>query len=247
MGTDINFLYYLDILYDERLNKEKGYNGIARGSSGLLLCSVQRYVETREIEDKNEVYTLIDRLTCQPINYCSFGYGLAGFAWIINSIKKVDLYKNVNEWLEEYDTILEKYYQLMLYKKDLDYFRGASGILFYFLERGFLHKNIIKPYVDCLHERENGILPSYYIGRDKNNINLGTPHGITGVILILLKIKEQGVYPVDSLIMDLLDELLSFQRIECSYHFPGTVSGENESESGLAWCYGDFLVNKRKE
>jgi lantibiotic biosynthesis protein len=242
-GMCTNFLAVFNDIYNRIPLVENNYRGIVKGSSGTLLCCVQRYLITREVRDRDEIYALVDKMTSLPVSQFSLGYGLAGFAWVISLIQKFDLFENVDEWLTDFESVLEKHYCLMLYKKDVDYFRGASGILFYFLERGLLNKGIVKSFIDCLYERESGICPSYYINRDKSNINLGTPHGITGIILILLRLKELGENMVDSLILELLEELLSLRRTDRSYNFPRTVFGKDESPSIVAWCYGDLMAS----
>lgn len=218
-------------------------SGIVHGISGVLMCTIQDFVNTKEIKSKNQIYDLIDELTSQPIDKLSFGYGLTGLAWIISISKKYNLFENIDAWLEEYNVVLEKYYYYMLYQKNLDYFKGASGILFYFLEAGYLRKKLVDAFLDCLQERENGIPPSYYIERNRSHINLGTPHGLNGVILILLRLKEHGEEATDTLIINLLDEFLSYKKDGYPYHFPGAVSEKEESGTGLAWCYGDLMAS----
>lgn len=236
-----NFLNDFRVLYDKLpLQKKDDFIGIVKGCTGTLLCCIQRYIHSGE--NKGEIYTITNKIISQPVSFFSLGYGLAGLGWMINVLKKFNLFDNIDEWLNDFETELEKCYHLMLYNKDLDYFRGASGILFYFLKKDRLNKEIAKSYIDCLYEREKGIRPNYYIDRNKNNINLGTPHGITGVILILLLLKEQGENFVDSLLIDLLEELLSFKKSNDLYYFPGTVSDDDESLSYLTWCYGDLMA-----
>lgn len=243
MDTGKTLLSNFDIIYDKLSPFDKdGCCGIVKGYLGTLLCCVNLYLETKERKYQKEIYKQIDYLLDLPIKYFSLGYGLAGLAWVISLIKKFNFFDNAEEWLHGYNTILKKYYYLMLNSKDLDYFRGASGLLFYFLGRKSLPQTMISLFIDCLYERKQGIAPSYYIERNRSNINLGTPHGITGIVLILLLIKEKGNKYVDILLHELLNELLSFRRENCAYYFPGTVSEEGESESGLAWCYGDLMA-----
>ncbi len=246
MGTDNDFRPFFSSLYDKQsaIDKER-FQGIVQGSSGALLCLIQHYLFTHEEKFKEEIYALIDKTTSRPFSNPSLGYGIAGFAWVISLVEKFKLFESMDEWLNDIDKVLEQYYYLMLYKKDLDYFRGASGILFYFIERDRLSNIKVESFIDCLREREKGIPPSYYIDRDRNSINLGTPHGITGVILILLLIKEQKGGIVDFLIVELLEELLSYKKANKPYLFPRSVTDKDEEEapSIIAWCYGDLMAS----
>ncbi|MCC8145862.1 MAG: hypothetical protein LIO93_05360, partial [Bacteroidales bacterium] len=75
-------------------------------------------------------------------------------------------------------------------------------------------------------------------------INLGVPHGITGILLLLLLIKEKNILNVDDQILKLAKLLLSFQRTdfdECS--FPSKiVEGKEWMRSYISWCYGDLTT-----
>ncbi len=224
-------------------NSDNEYCGLVQGNIGLLLCYAQEYICSHQEKYKNKMYALVEELLNNTIRFFSLGYGLAGVGWVFNLIRQFELFDNLDDWLDDFELELEGYYYMKLQNGDLDYFRGASGILFYFLEKGNITKKMINAYINCLLERDRSICPSYYIEGDRTNINLGIPHGITGVILVLLLLKENGEKAVDSLINDLLNELLSYKRIDKSYHFPAIVSQKKELPSGLAWCYGDLMIS----
>jgi len=74
---------------------------------------------------------------------------------------------------------------------------------------------------------------------------LGVPHGITGIILILLSIKEKNIVNLnfDSLIHYFVTKLFENENINNSeYYFAPTIRSDsnNYSRSVLAWCYGDL-------
>jgi hypothetical protein len=77
-------------------------------------------------------------------------------------------------------------------------------------------------------------------------LNLGTPHGLTGIILLLLIVKEKGFDIDEEILNSMFEIIISFRfkenkKIEC--YFPSKVFKDGRcNKSGLAWCYGDLMI-----
>jgi hypothetical protein len=91
---------------------------------------------------------------------------------------------------------------------------------------------------------------SYYYHESENNssqlvLNLGVPHGITGIILILTLIKEKNIHglEIDKLILFFVDKIISYESVNTEFYFTTIIRSENEkTPSALAWCYGDLMA-----
>ena len=100
--------------------------------------------------------------------------------------------------MEEIDWLIEKEYNLSLSKNDMDYFQGASGYMFYFMmtKRCKRIDQLIAQYIQQVNENfeKNDWYTPFYL-KDANPVmvvNMGTPHGMTGILLLLLIVFENG-------------------------------------------------------
>lgn len=240
------FNYCLQGLSNYPCRKESGF---VVGRAGLVLFlhqlakthSVQ--VDYVECMDK-----LIDEELSKDDYFFDLGYGLAGFCLALEWTNQMDrLYGQT----DEIDGLFMQEYRLALAKNNLDYFKGASRYLFYFL----MHKHgkdclgqLIEQYVSRLEKNENGVDNHSHYFQDESPdkfINMGTPHGMTGILLLLLLAAEQGYTSIVSRPIQRCCKFLLNNRLPQGYRacFPSTVKPNGEmSDSGIAWCYGDLMA-----
>jgi lantibiotic modifying enzyme len=110
--------------------------------------------------------------------------------------------------------------------------------------------NYMDLFIDSLHENrvenEKGIFWYDSSSTEKDIVNLGLAHGISGILVFLTKIKNQGYEnpKMDYLIDGIIKSLTSFKNTNpYNCYFPSNYS-ENGSEAGsrLAWCNGDLGI-----
>jgi lantibiotic biosynthesis protein len=238
-----------------RIKDNDNQSGIVKGKSGLILVLLHYYSVHKEDKYLDIIQSYIDRLIEHWDNNFTFGYGITGLAWILNIMKKLGLeYENSDEWIVELETILIIEGRCMINKNNFDYFNGASGLLFYFLSKDEMTpetKKLICDFILGLEKNKEKESSFYYKFKENNLeqlvLNLGVPHGITGIILMLLLIKEKNIINLefDSLIHYFVNKLFENENINNSeYYFAPTISSDsnNFSKSVLAWCYGDLTT-----
>lgn len=255
--TDINSTENLNVIFDNLLKENNGKKhsaGIIVGGTGIVLVSfILNQITGKNKywnETKNRLIEIIDNI---KDNY-SFGYGLCGISWIMRIILQSRQDNEFVKWLEDADKILFRELKLQLSKKNLDFFDGALGLLFYFIQTDPMNiklKKMIYTFVEIL---ERKCMKGNWCQKGQNEenryqrVNLGVPHGVTGLLLISLIIKEKKIinYNMDSVIQKIIDFLSSFKEHDLSYTFPSYVDISNinkmqrKKESSIAWCYGDL-------
>lgn len=259
--TDINSIGNLNTIFDHLLieiNKQKQYEkhsaGIIVGGTGIVLASFRFYQITGENkywdETKNRLIEIIDNI---KDNY-SFGYGLCGISWIIKIILQSRQDDELVRWIKDANKILFRELKLQLSKKNLDFFDGALGLLFYFIQTEPMDVELKKQIYVFVEILERKCMSSNWCQKWQNEknryqrINLGVPHGITGLLLFLLIIKEKDIINDDitPVIKKIIDLLFSFKEHDSMYTFPSYVDISNinkmqrKKESSVVWCYGDL-------
>ncbi len=242
------FLQAVDFCLKQIIAKEiTSNNGLVVGRTGLLLFLYYLFYLDKKINYREEMYDTIDNIMLQDIDDYSLGYGIASLAWVLEITDQQEL---LGEQADEIDVILERECRLMIEKNNLDYYSGALGILFYFSQKKVPYHNwdllveILIQKVDSNLEKGDWYTSmSELDGGMAQEINLGTPHGITGVLLFLLSIRDKIKFSIDLVIVKLCDSLLSF----CSGSFGGgkipckILKDGKKYSRGIAWCYGDLM------
>ncbi|QTO26231.1 MULTISPECIES: lanthionine synthetase LanC family protein [unclassified Bacteroides] len=237
-----------DLCYDQiHKNVELEKRGIVSGEIGALFCLYYLYKLTGEHRYRNEMYQLANQMIEKEDTSLSLGSGLAGLCLTLHWLGLGYL---VNDQMEEVDRMLEQEYYLMLDKNDLDYYHGASGYLFYFLQKqNYVYlDSLVMAYqkrVEMNWKKHDWLTPFFEErGMPVMVTNLGTPHGITGILLILLIAKEKCHIPLETIITSICNLLLNyrFTKKKCSF-FPSVIKQDGmKQESGIAWCYGDIMA-----
>lgn len=222
--------------------------GFVSGSSGYLLCLYYLHKTTNNHRYREQLLQLIEGQLEQIDDKIDLSSGLSALCLVLYWIEQETL---ISEQLEDIDLLIEREYNLSLNKNDLDYFQGASGYMFYFMmtKRCKRIDRLIAKYIQQVNENfeKNGWYTPFYL-KDANAtmaINMGTPHGVTGILLLLLIVFENGYRVVVSSIEKICDFLLEnrFDKKGKSI-FPSIIKRNGEKiDSGIAWCYGDLMAS----
>lgn len=222
--------------------------GLVSGSSAYLLYFYYLYEITNDHKYKEQLFQLIEEQLEGVNSNFSLSSGLSALCLVLYWIKHDHL---LSEQMEEIDWLIEKEYNLSLSKNDMDYFQGASGYMFYFMmtKRCKRIDRLIAQYIQQVNENfeKNDWYTPFYL-KDANPVmvvNMGTPHGMTGILLLLLIVFENGYRVVAPTIVKVCDFLLEnrFTKRERSF-FPSVMKRDEEKiDSGIAWCYGDLMAS----
>lgn len=224
---------------------------------GLAICYLYLYKNEGDEKYMNELYKLIN-LQIKNFNQHSnpnltLGYGLTSLAWLIELILSSSIPIDcVEKWIKDIDTILINQYTLMLENNNFDYFEGASGLLFYFLTKTKKMRSVnilVDRFLSSLESSKNKTNSYYYQDfKDPSQLclNMGVPHGIIGIILTLLIIKEKKIEcNIDETLFHFTKVMMSYEikNKEIPFHFPSTILSSGEARpTRLAWCYGDIMA-----
>lgn len=251
---DINILLLMDGLKNCTIHSTTSeYNvGLVKGKSGLILSWLFCYIFTTEQRFLDIAVNLLSSQLKYDKRDLTLGSGMAGCAWLISIMKKMKCAPiNVDNWLSEMEPLMNKECLLMINDNNFDYFNGASGIIFYILNKDEFSSediSIISKYIETLEKNQKSESSFRYKKEDAEDqiiLNLGVPHGITGIILILLLIKEktQMDLKIDSLINNFVGLLIkNIKNQKNQFYFPSYIieGKQSYSPSVLAWCYGDL-------
>lgn len=236
---------HLDSLYKNR--QPVFSTGIVQGEAGLAICYFYLFKITNENCYFEKMYKVLNNLIGQVKDDYSLGYGLAGLCWVIDLMKNE--IEGSEEWLGDANESLFNKTDFLLHQGNLDFFRGTVGILFYFLTQ-----NNTKEYINLLEdflkiidqkiEKNAWELKSFREDKWVTEINLGVPHGITGILLFLLLVKEKNILQVDRQILKLAELLLSYRKTNSEKcYFPSKIiEGDEWMDSCIGWCYGDLTI-----
>lgn len=224
----------------------KNSQGLVHGEAGILLCLHSLFKITKENRYLDEMYETLNLLIEKFNNDFSLGYGISALTWTLELTEEKAL---LGDQIDELDEILEREFFLMIDKNNLDFYNGALGILFYFTQKAAYERLDIL--ISCFENRvnlniETGDLYSSFGEKDgsvSTVINVGTPHGITGILLLLLILREKGYTNLDQTIRKTSNLLLGYCSSSNSRpFFPSTIRQNGQYVfGGTAWCYGDLM------
>ncbi len=227
--------------------------GLVKGASGSLLLLMQEYKSSLNNKLLNKIHKQVNQLIDGWDHNYTLGYGITGLAWTLEVLKKEGLdFDNFDEWSDEIDKLIVREARKMLFVGNFDFFNGASGLVSYLLSKQSACLNsesIFHDYIYNLNYYKDKKSSFYYKEMDTDLYvkNLGVPHGITGIILILLLIYDSGYLKDQTreLIESFIDELI---RCMCQdnrvFQLGSTLCVDNNytTRSVLAWCYGDLMA-----
>lgn len=227
--------------------------GLIKGASGSLILLMQTYKLCANKELLCKLYKIVDQLIDTWDHNYTLGYGITGLAWTLEILKREGLeFDNINEWSADVEKLIVVEARKMLFVGNFDFFNGASGLVFYLLSKQIISKRgegIFYDYINLLKYYKNNKSSFFYKDTESELYvkNLGVPHGITGIILIMLLLYDKGYLKeqTDKLIECFVDELISYICQDSrGFQLGSTFCVENSytSRSVLAWCYGDLMA-----
>lgn len=190
----------------------------------------------------------------------SYSGGAAGFCYVVNLLHKARLIEiTIDEDLADLEEYLYEACLGLIQDKRLDFWHGAFGIIFYFLER--LDNPQIRKYTEDLLEKTFEIIveskeqywfPNINAEYDKDIINLSLSHGQCSFYIILMQAYYKGLCKdiIPEIIRkgaDFISSLIKtpdFDRSQVSF-FPQTINikdGSVKINNRLAICYGDLNI-----
>jgi lantibiotic biosynthesis protein len=190
----------------------------------------------------------------------SLSSGAAGFCYVVTLLNKatiIDL--NLNEDLADLEEYLYKSALELIKEHKLDFWHGAYGIVFYFLER--LDNELIRKRTEILLEKiietinESGVeywFPNVNSPEDADFINFSLSHGQASFLIILMDAYQKGLCKdiIPEIIRKGTDYILTFQQTpdlnkkQYSF-FPKAFNKKTNSpeySNRLAICYGDLNI-----
>lgn len=223
--------------------------GLVSGKAGLLACLHYLHSSTNKNKYKQQAFKLSEAILETTDYHWDLGTGLSALSLICHWFELDSL---IGDQIEDVDLVIEREFKLSVEKKNMDYYYGASGYIFYFLMKNkYDQLNVLLPcfiqQIEKNFSSNNWYTPFYQ--KDNTSImvtNIGTPHGITGILLILLIAIEKGysvlITPIAKKVCDFLLST-SFSKAEThKSFFPSVIKQNGEKlDSGIAWCYGDLM------
>ncbi len=197
----------------------------------------------------NATYNNIDTIN----NNYTYSDGMLGFFFTLNELKNNDLIELDDELVLEFNKAIATLITQANEKKDYELFTGLVGIGLYCLN----HKNMNTMIPEILEKintlsfkDENGIYwktVSSNVDSKKDEINFGHAHGITSIIVFLIKVLSTNIQneKVTSILNNSLSWLLSKKKNTGNYSFPCVDNYpclNTHYNSRLAWCYGDLMI-----
>lgn len=185
--------------------------------------------------------------------------GGAGLGWVVNWLSKENLISfEVDNEFEELEKYLFNTALAQIEEDTIDYLHGALGVLHYFNDRG--QTPVISEYINTLVKKvidravftESGAWFRNYVIRvdQRNDINFGLAHGLTGILMILInsyphtRYKEEIRHVVSEGIRFMLRHKMDVDFSNDEYNvFPFSIkqgATELSAPNRIAWCYGDL-------
>jgi lantibiotic biosynthesis protein len=191
----------------------------------------------------------------------SLSSGLTGLCFVNTFLEDDDFMDlEMNKTFIQFDEIIFKKACQQIKEGNLDYLHGALGSLYYFSFRVQKNENVVfyvTQMIDLIMERTVNNLKGMFfknvwinqMNDTPNSINFGFAHGLSGMVMVLLKIYQTGIAndKVQKLINGFIEFTLSkYQKTDSESkqfsHLPTTIEPENKGNYGsfLGWCYGDL-------
>lgn len=233
--------------------------GLFTGKSGLILFLYYYAALTKSDKYKlcandclENIFLDLNQRDSLEINICE------GVVGVYSMLCHLEQFEIVSNTLVEYDSEFDDfvYDRCIQYfeRRNFDYLYGASGLLFYLVQRYELSREI--KYLSMI----NNITHLIYLNLQRNfawfeyfhnisgNINLGIAHGLTSLFLIYTKIinwSDEMKFEYSFVLSSISSYYMRFldQKNGNSY-FPDIYNiYENSNwtyDTRLAWCYGDL-------
>lgn len=189
----------------------------------------------------------------------SFSSGGAGLGYVVNFLSKEGFLDfDVDKEFYDLDKYLFNTAINQMEEDSIDYLHGAMGVVHYLSARKPSKEvmlqldTLVAKLCSKVVREDAGIWFRNFVIKadDKETINFGLSHGLTGILLLLIKAYPQSAHK--SMIEEMVKEGIRFiqkHRIDVDYtrdeysFFPFTIKQpvkEIAAPNRLAWCYGDL-------
>jgi len=249
-----------------KIIKETDNIGLLGGNMGLVifLYSYSNFIKCQKFYDfgSSIVLSALEKLhksiNCNYYFDISYSNGIPGILWTLKYLKTQEFLDiNEEEMLLPFSNILKKEMIKQIKLGNLDYFHGSLGIAKYLLsERDYNDQWIWEEFFDYLlkfaidgkNDEIRWFRYDLFTNRIiKNEYDLGIPHGITGIIGVLLDFYESDIK--QGFIKNLITRSITFllnnkmnKKNRISFFPPKILTNSIGRESRLGWCYGDLGI-----
>ncbi len=245
---------------------------IGNGSAGLALVFAYAAQDTHigfPVEELRahalrHVDRAIDALLVKSLHPSLYS-GFTGIAWAAEHIGRMLFGDESEDIAGDLDQVLLSHLEQVPWTGDYDLILGLVGLGVYAIERSgrptatLLLERVVERLEECAVRTppglawftRPGLLPAWQRAAFPDGFfNLGTAHGIPGVIALLAQVHARGIATerVAPLVEGGMSWLLAQARAATSSTRFATVipAGEQpgeEQSSRLAWCYGDLGIS----
>lgn len=235
---------------------------------GKLAAVWQMYYQSRAYRDDfykarclnclSEVFDNFNNDT-PKLNGASLSAGAAGFCYVVTMLHQERwLPLDLEQTLADLDNYLFESALLLIKNRQLDFWHGAFGILFYFLQR--IDTVVIKEKASILVEKiidevqgsDNGLwFPNVNKPEDEYIINFSLSHGQTAFLSVLMQAAQKGIQTelITSVVYRGVNFVLKHHRLTDYEHnfsaFPLYINQDSKEpyySNRLAVCNGDLNV-----
>lgn len=242
--------------------------GLLSGKSGssLFMFYASRYFDNSGYEKLAQelLESTFDDIN-QGASLPTFCGGLAGIGWSINHLVENNYIEQNNlEVLNDFDGYLMRSLFTFLKQKNFDFLHGATGIVYYFLDRvkGNMEvQKCLQRYIEELHgyaiiDENNKTAKIISNVKDvddnpKQVYNLSLSHGISSVIIILCKMHDVLLNHNDKdeckklieyfsnfiIVNEMIPDKVTLSKYPS---WVGLNDNDKNSYGRLSWCYGDI-------
>jgi lantibiotic modifying enzyme len=253
-----------DIRSDLQVQASPNHYGLLGGNAGVILFYLSLYDHTQDeaiLEHiQRELEKSVELFNRTPENN-SWGYGLAGFAWLLITLSQRELIDHADIIdLDEVDETILKSLEEDRKLANYDCFSGIVGKGLYFLKRA--EQTDCRPALEQITDAIAGMAQkdeqgTYWFDYGdatpdyENHVNFGLAHGMPSILNLLTMIHKKGIRQdvIETLLRGALEWMVYKSRvIEGAHHFPYILNTRTGSFSPhhlpgrLAWCYGDLGV-----
>jgi lantibiotic modifying enzyme len=251
----------LDALQKYHNNNDIGlFTGGAGVSLFELIVAKQNkdgFIENAAIERIENMFDIIEQDTNLSSTFCS---GLAGLLWSFNFLERQQILEIETSLNDQAEFYLENKYSQYLQLNYWDFLHGAIGICFSLIlnkEKSDIIKHT-EPLIELLNNTkevlgENTIAWKSIIYAEKQHVvyNLSLSHGISSIIMFLIRIFKYHNVDKQKEILTILEHAVNFilskeMNVEKYGSFYPTyipIDKEVVIPSRLSWCYGDLGIS----
>lgn len=233
-------------------------HGLLNGSGGASLYFMYRYLQTKSTAFMRLAVEIleneIEKTNLQPLEqYLSIGSASASSCWLISQLVNANLLEEEERlqsqpWIEHaIESTTEE--ELNANKHDLFYGFIGKALLAIEHDRDMAYpfvKRVVSALLKNLKHDEHGAYwttPNPPYVNSTYAINMGIPHGMTGILLFLFRCWE--TYDLKSVLKAPIDSGVAWMRNKLTlennalrYEYSDKISGSGN----LGWCYGDLAI-----